>query len=87
MRSQSSNKSFGLLFFAVFLILGLWPLKNGENLNLYFIAAFLLFRLFDIIKYWPVSWAERLTGGIGVMADDLVAGLMAGIILFGFSNW
>ena len=55
--------------------------------NLYFIAAFLLFRLFDIIKYWPVSWAERLNGGIGVMADDLVAGLMAGIIIFGFSNW
>ena len=53
----------------------------------YFGAAFILFRLFDITKCWPVNWAERLPGGIGVMVDDLVAGLMAGIILFSFHNW
>ena len=52
----------------------------------YFIAAFILFRLFDITKCWPVYWAERLPGGIGVMVDDLTAGLMAGIILFSFQN-
>ena len=54
---------------------------------LYLIAAFILFRLFDITKCWPVNWAERLPGGLGVMVDDLLAGLMAGIILFGFHNW
>lgn len=54
---------------------------------LYLIAAFILFRLFDITKCWPVNWAERLPGGIGVMVDDLLAGLMAGIILFSFHNW
>ena len=54
---------------------------------LYLSAAFILFRLFDITKCWPVNWAERLPGGIGVMVDDLVAGLMAGIILFSFQNW
>ena len=54
---------------------------------LYFIAAFILFRLFDITKCWPINWAERLPGGIGVMVDDLAAGLMAGIILFSFHNW
>ena len=54
---------------------------------LYFIAAFILFRLFDIIKFWPVNLAEKLPGGIGVMVDDLVAGLIAGIILFSFQNW
>jgi phosphatidylglycerophosphatase A len=44
--------------------------------------AFALFRLFDIWKPWPVSWAERnFAGGLGVMADDMVAGLMAGILL------
>jgi len=45
------------------------------------VAAFFLFRLFDILKPWPASAAERLPGGAGVMADDLVAGLMAGIVL------
>jgi len=54
---------------------------------LYLSAAFILFRLSDITKCWPVNWAERLPGGIGVMVDDLVAGLMAGIILFSFHNW
>ena len=54
---------------------------------LYLCAAFILFRLFDITKCWPVNWAERLPGGIGVMVDDLLAGLMAGIILFSFQNW
>ncbi len=53
----------------------------------YFIAAFILFRLFDITKFWPVSWAEKLNGGLGIVADDLVAGLMAGIILFCLNNW
>ena len=45
-----------------------------------FAIAFLLFRLFDIWKPWPVGWADRnIGGGLGVMADDMLAGLMAGI--------
>ncbi len=46
----------------------------------FFFAAFVLFRLFDIWKPWPVGWADRsLKGGLGVMADDMLAGLMAGL--------
>jgi len=45
-----------------------------------FVLAFLLFRLFDILKPWPISAAEKLPGGLGVMADDMVAGLAAAII-------
>ena len=44
-----------------------------------FAVAFLLFRLFDIWKPWPVGWADsNLKGGLGVMTDDMIAGLMAG---------
>ena len=43
--------------------------------------AFLLFRLFDIWKPWPIRYTERWHGGIGIMADDVVAALMAGVIL------
>jgi phosphatidylglycerophosphatase A len=46
-----------------------------------FALSFLLFRLFDIWKPWPVSAAEKLSGGVGVMLDDMVAGLMAGILV------
>jgi len=47
-----------------------------------FAAAFLLFRLFDIWKPWPVRWADRkLGGGLGVMADDVMAAIYAAALL------
>ena len=44
-------------------------------------AGFLLFRAFDVIKPWPASAAEKLPGGWGIMADDLVCGLMANALI------
>jgi phosphatidylglycerophosphatase A len=41
------------------------------------VVAFLLFRVFDVVKPFPANVAQRLRGGVGVMADDLVAGLYA----------
>jgi phosphatidylglycerophosphatase A len=47
-----------------------------------FFLAFVFFRLFDIWKPWPVSWAdEKIGGGLGVMTDDMIAGLMAGVLV------
>lgn len=43
--------------------------------------AFALFRLFDIAKPWPVSWADRQPGATGVMLDDVVAGAMAAALV------
>jgi phosphatidylglycerophosphatase A len=45
------------------------------------VAAFALFRAFDIGKPWPVSWADGLPGATGVMLDDVIAGAMAGAVL------
>lgn len=46
--------------------------------------AFLLFRFFDILKPWPVSWADKkLPGAMGVMLDDILAGVYAALILGG----
>jgi len=40
--------------------------------------GFVMFRLFDIWKPWPIGWADRqVSGGLGIMLDDLLAGLMA----------
>ena len=40
------------------------------------IAAFFIFRLFDIVKPWPIGWLDRkVKGGLGIMIDDLLAGL------------
>ena len=46
-----------------------------------FAAAFLLFRLFDIVKPWPIREVERrLGGGFGIVADDIVAGAVAALL-------
>ena len=46
------------------------------------ICGFALFRIFDILKPWPVSWADRkVPGGLGVMLDDVIAGVYAALAL------
>lgn len=48
-----------------------------------YLFAFLLFRLFDIWKPWPISWADKnVKGGLGILLDDLIAGLIAGGIIY-----
>ncbi len=46
------------------------------------IAGFFLFRIFDIIKPFPVHAVERYRKGYGIMADDILAGIYANIILW-----
>ena len=60
---------------------GMWiALLMIPNEWLWFGIAFLLFRIFDIIKVYPANRFERLPGGWGIMTDDVVAGLYAGVI-------
>ncbi|WP_116473782.1 phosphatidylglycerophosphatase A family protein [Zobellella maritima] len=48
------------------------------------LAGFVLFRLFDIIKPWPIRWFDRrIHGGFGIMLDDVIAGLFAWVCLQG----
>ena len=48
-----------------------------------FCVAFVLFRLLDISKIWPVSLGERLAGGWGIMTDDMIAGAIAASVIAG----
>jgi len=46
------------------------------------VIGFILFRLFDILKPWPVSWADKkVKGGLGIMLDDVIAGIVSCVIL------
>jgi len=50
------------------------------------LAGFILFRLFDILKPWPISLADRkIGGGFGVMLDDVLAGVAAAACLYGLA--
>ena len=47
------------------------------------LTGFILFRFFDMVKPWPIGWLDkRVHGGLGIMVDDIVAGMMSGIALF-----
>jgi len=70
-------------------LLALWPLLilcdlGSMNFELLVgvVTGFVLFRLFDIWKPGAVRWAERrFRGGVGVMADDVVAGIQGALVL------
>ncbi len=51
---------------------------------LWIVIGFVLFRLFDIVKPWPIRWLDKhVHGGFGIMLDDLLAGLCAAALLQG----
>jgi len=58
-------------------VVGQWIVLMFSPLNpLFYLTGFALFRLFDIFKPWPVSWADqKIGGGTGVMLDDVLAGV------------
>ncbi|PIE45965.1 MAG: phosphatidylglycerophosphatase A [Gammaproteobacteria bacterium] len=50
--------------------------------------GFVLFRLFDIVKPWPIKWIDqRIDGGWGIMLDDLIAGVFAWLSLYILVNY
>ncbi len=70
-------------------VVGQWIVLLASPTDLvHSVMGFILFRVFDIFKPWPVSWADRrLKGGIGTMADDVIAGVLAGICLWLFARF
>ncbi len=60
-------------------LLGVAPGRRGSAAQL--AAAFALFRALDIAKPGPVGWADRRRGAVAVVADDVIAGLLAALLL------
>ena len=82
MKSQSSNKSFGLLFFVVFLILALWPLKNGSNINLYFIIASTFFLILGLINSKLLSPLNKSWIKLGEILGMIIAPIVMALVYF-----
>lgn len=54
------------------------------------VLGFVLFRIFDIVKPWPIKWIDRkVQGGFGIMLDDVLAAVFAGVLLLwaAHSGW
>jgi phosphatidylglycerophosphatase A len=50
---------------------------------IWIVIGFLLFRLFDILKPWPIRWIDQtVEGGLGIMLDDILAGVFTAVVIF-----
>lgn len=67
-------------------VVGQWIALIPAALSLdQFIVAFVAFRVMDIAKPWPAGWMDRrLSGGLGIMLDDVFAGIYAAAIVYGY---
>ena len=71
-------------FVGLWITMSIVPLLNLPVTDWkWLIAGFILFRFFDMLKPWPISWLDKkVHGGVGIMVDDIVAGLIGGISLY-----
>ena len=82
MKSQSSNRSFGILFFIVFLILSLWPLKNGNNLNLYFLITSGIFLILGAINSKLLTPLNKAWIKFGEILGLIIAPIVMSLVYF-----
>ena len=82
MKPQSSNRSFGIIFFIVFLIIGLWPLKNSENPNLYIIGISGIFLVLGILNSKILSPFNKAWIKLGEFLGTIIAPIVMALIYF-----
>ena len=82
MKSQSSNKSFGLLFFIVFLAIGLWPLTNSESVHIYLILISIIFLTLGLINSKILSPLNKTWVKFGEILGIVIAPIIMALVYF-----
>ena len=82
MKPQSSNRSFGIIFFIVFLIIGLWPLKNSGNANLYIIGISGIFLVLGIFNSKILSPFNKVWIKLGELLGTIIAPIVMALVYF-----
>ena len=78
-----SNRSFGIVFFAVFLIIALWPLLKGESLRFWSVAVSLIFLILGLINSKILTPLNKIWMKFGLLLGNIVSPIVMGIIFFG----
>ena len=79
---MSSNRSFGLLFFIVFIIIGLWPLKNDLELNYIFIGISIIFLILGLMNSKILTPLNKIWVKFGEFLGRIIAPIVMAIIYF-----
>tara|TARA_B110000046_G_C12867009_1_gene344352 strand:+ start:103 stop:489 length:387 start_codon:yes stop_codon:yes gene_type:complete len=77
-----SNRSFGIVFFFVFLIIGIFPIKNAENINYLLIAISLIFLFLGIINSKFLTPLNKIWFKFGIILGNVISPIIMGLIFF-----
>ena len=78
----SSNRSFGLVFFAIFLIVALWPIKYAEDIRLWSLALSIIFFILGILNSKLLTPLNKLWSKFGIFLGVIVSPIIMGIVYF-----
>ena len=79
---MSSNRGFGLVFFFVLIIIGLWPLKNNGDIRIYFVLASMLFLVLGLMNSKILTPLNSLWFKLGILLGAIVSPIVMGIVFF-----
>ena len=82
MKQKKQNRGFGLLFFIVFLVLALWPLRNGEEINFYLIFIALIFLLLGLVNSKILTPLNKGWIKFGEILGRIIAPIVMAIVYF-----
>ena len=80
--NKSSNKSFGVVFFLVFLVIGLYPLLNDGNIRILFIIISFLFLILGLINSKILTPLNKAWFKFGIFLGKIISPIVMGIIFF-----
>ena len=78
----SSNRSFGLVFFVVFLIVALWPLKYEEDIRLWSLALSIIFLILGVLNSKLLTPLNKLWFKFGIFLGAVISPIIMGIVYF-----
>ena len=82
MKNNSTNKSFGIIFFIFFLIISFWPLLNDEEIRVWALIVSLIFLILAILKPYLLTPLNRIWIRFGFVLGGIVSPIIMGIIFF-----
>ena len=82
MHKRSSNRSFGLLFFVVFLVIAFWPLTKKSEINLYLISIALIFSVLGLLNSKILSPLNKAWIKLGEILGRIVAPVVMAVVYF-----
>ena len=78
----SSNRSFGIVFFVVFLIVALWPLKNNLDIRIWSLIISFIFLILGIFNSKLLSPLNKIWFKLGILLGKIISPIVMGIIFF-----